>query len=383
LTQVSERQDRIERKEDVGADFIKKSAWERPYLPGKWRMVSSRSDLKILESRIEQPIFGHVPQNVQAFIEDGKLKRIVVTYLDTGFFFANNSGSKRDFRKAFRTLEKDLPEKLAKATGAGGERARQGKGGLRTRTTEFVSGDLSLRLLCEDDLLVSLTIQPTDAAGKGFATGELPSRKDRKETLASRVSRRKNGDVIIEGVPMNDQHERSYCVVSALAMVMQYHGLAVDTDLLAAKAGYREGDVAQANWLGLFRAAAREAKLKFSDARRVNVRQLRKAIDAGEPVLVGRAFSRERDAFHMQFAQRYLQDPSITLPDPRSKEGRKDRKTWPKEGDGPGHMSVVTGYNEERGEIIFTESWGERFRQRRMRTEEMEATAYAIFFFGL
>jgi hypothetical protein len=46
-------------------------------------------------------------------------------------------------------------------------------------------------------------------------------------------------------------------------------------------------------------------------------------------------------------------------------------------------MSVITGYNEKRDEILFTESWGERYRQRRMRIEEMEKTADSLFFFGL
>jgi hypothetical protein len=46
-------------------------------------------------------------------------------------------------------------------------------------------------------------------------------------------------------------------------------------------------------------------------------------------------------------------------------------------------MSVITGYNETRGEILFTESWGERYRQRRMSIGEMEKTADSLFFFGL
>jgi hypothetical protein len=36
----------------------------------------------------------------------------------------------------------------------------------------------------------------------------------------------------------------------------------------------------------------------------------------------------------------------------------------------------VNGYNQARGEVIFTESWDERVRNRRMRAEEMEGTSY-------
>jgi hypothetical protein len=381
--QVSLPQARTRLKDDIGPSLVEPKVWQEGELPGAWRTVSARSRLRIRELRTEQPAFGYVPQNVQAFLVDDKLQRIVVTYLDAGFFFADGTGSTRDFAKAFKKLEKGLPVALAEATDSRGRQVRQGKGEMRTRTTEFVAGELSLRLLCEDDLLVSLTVQPSETAGRDWQTGDLPSRRERRKLLAARVKRSPNGDVAIEGVPINDQHERGYCVVSALAMVMQYHGLAVDVDLLAAKAGYREGDVAKADWVGLFRAAAQEAKLKLTESRRFSFRQVRKSIDRGEPVLVGRAFSRERDAFHREFALRYAQDPTVTLPNPRSKEGRADRKQWPDEKDGPGHMSVITGYNETRGEILFTESWGERYRQRRMSIGEMEKTADSLFFFGL
>ncbi len=44
---------------------------------------------------------------------------------------------------------------------------------------------------------------------------------------------------------------------------------------------------------------------------------------------------------------------------------------------------MITGYNAERGEVIFLESWGEHTRGRRMRTEELEATAYMVFYFKM
>jgi len=381
--QVSERQTRTEAKGDLGLPLLEPTVWQTARLPGAWREVSTRSEVGIRELRTAQPVFGHVPQNVQAFRRGDQLERMVVTYLDAGFFFATDGAKRKGFRRAFRTLEKALPKRLAKDTKTPGQSSRQGRGEMRTRTTEYTHGDLSLRLLCEDNLLISLTIQPKASADRDWVTGQIPSRDARRKLLAANVRRQPNGDVLIQGVPMNDQHQRGYCVIASLAMVMQYHGLAVDVDLLAAKAGYREGKVAKADWKGLFRAVGREAKLKLTDSNRYRFRQIRKAIDRGEPVLVGRAFSRERDARHRAFAAQHARDPSATLPDPRSKAGRQDRRQWPTLRDGPGHMSVITGYNEKRQEILFTESWGERYRQRRMRTEEMEKTAHALFFFGL
>ncbi|MBT7303779.1 MAG: hypothetical protein HN849_29885 [Victivallales bacterium] len=381
--QVSARQTRVEAKGDLGLPLLEPVVWQTARLPAAWREVSARSKLGIRELRTAQPVFGHVPQNVQAFLRGNQLERIVVTYLDAGFFFANREAKAREFRQTFRVLEKALPKRLAKETRTRGKGSRQGRGEMRTRTTEYTHGDLSLRLLCEDGFLISLTIQPKANADRDWLAGPLPARDARRKLLAANVRRQPNGDVVIQGVPMNDQHERGYCAIASLAMVMQYHGLAVDVDLLAAKAGYRGGKVARANWEDLFRAIGREAKLRLTDSNRYRLRQIKKAIDRGEPVLVGRAFSRERDARHRAFAARYAHDPDATLPDPRSKAGRQDRRQWPTLRDGPGHMSVITGYNDKRQEILFTESWGEHYRQRRMRTEEMEKTAHALFFFGL
>ena len=78
---------------------------------------------------------------------------------------------------------------------------------------------------------------------------------------------------------------------------------------------------------------------------------------------------------HGAFAQRIQNDPAVTLPKP----DLKDRKSWPTR-DSYAHSSLVTGYNLARRELIFTESWGERTRNRRMRIEEMEGTAYLTYY---
>jgi hypothetical protein len=41
---------------------------------------------------------------------------------------------------------------------------------------------------------------------------------------------------------------------------------------------------------------------------------------------------------------------------------------------------VVNGYNAVRREVIFTESWGESARNRRMRIEELEGTSYLAYY---
>ena len=103
-----------------------------------------------------------------------------------------------------------------------------------------------------------------------------------------------------------------------------------------------------------------------------------KAVDKGHPVIVWRYFSRGRDAIHSAFSRAYVKDPSVVLP----KTTRTERKAWPNSKFG-GHASLITGYNKKRDEFLFTESWGENNRHRRMLIDEMEYTAYYVFFFTL
>ena len=107
----------------------------------------------------------------------------------------------------------------------------------------------------------------------------------------------------------------------------------------------------------------RTQKFEFAKAR--------SAIDAGMPVIAFRRWSQERDFVHTTFAQRHAENAAATLP----RADMNDRKLWPMRG-GYAHASIVNGFNASRGEVIFTESWSEFARDRRMRFEEMEGTCY-------
>ena len=176
---------------------------------------------------------------------------------------------------------------------------------------------------------------------------------------------------------MFQQGARGYCAVGVLAMVMKYYGLDVNVDMLAAKAGYREGDTKDIK-VNVYEEAAKEAKVRYRTTGKFSIAEVKRSLEKGQPVIVWRAFSRQRDAFHSTFAATFRTNPTAKLPDPH--KDQQDKKLWPVVKFG-GHASLITGINEERKEVLFTESWGENNRNRRMRTEEMEATAYAMFFF--
>jgi hypothetical protein len=74
---------------------------------------------------------------------------------------------------------------------------------------------------------------------------------------------------------------------------------------------------------------------------------------------------------HSAFAIAFKSDSTLIMPIPANLATLQ----W------SGHASIINGYNKARDEVIFTESWGENMRNRRMRFEELQATASKLFYF--
>ena len=92
----------------------------------------------------------------------------------------------------------------------------------------------------------------------------------------------------------------------------------------------------------------------------------------GRPVVVWRSFSWERNKLHDRIAA-----GDAEMPDPNDPA---EAASWPDE-NAPLHASVLTGFDPEKREVFFLETWSGKDTPRRMRFEEMEATAYLTFVF--
>jgi hypothetical protein len=399
---------------DITPMLVDPIVWENSKLKGKWADESAEASAQSKIMRSPQgAVFSYVPQQVHAYFATGELQRIEVVYLEAGLFFglresdelksklgdvdkgkeqsqlnkqireASNKESKdipqlrKAFDARFKELERELPGALEKFCGAKGKRVSVGKDQLlRSRVTEFANSNLCMRLMAIDDQLVSLTILRKAGASRKLVDSKL-SRETRRGELRENVNVLPNGDTVIDGIPMAQQGARGYCAMATLAMIMRYFGLEISVDTLAAKAGYKEGNTDLAIIEPIYNAAAKEVKARMTESKTFNFRKAQDLVKRGVPILVWRGFSRERDEFHSRFVEEYRKNPSAELPLPNSKE----RKNWPYALVSGGHASLVTGFNKDRKEVLFTESWGEGLRNRRMRAEEMEATAYCIFVF--
>jgi len=368
---------------DLGPALADPGTWTTSSLPGNWTQSGSDAGSRTAGFAPGTTVFGLTPESAQARFTNGALAQIDLTYLEAGNFFgsqeARDAGQKKAqkaFEQKFKTVESALLNHLGARYGKG-ERRSVGKSQLlRSRVTDFAAGGVVIRIYAEEDQLIGLSILPSGAASQKIAAPAQDAASRRAQTQ-SNVARLANGDVVVQNVPIVNQGDRGYCAIGTLTMITRYYGLPINVDLIAAKAGYKEGDVSNANLDGVYSACAREAKLKLKTERSFDFRKAKKHLLKGEPMIVARRFDRARDDFHSHFAVQYNKDPSVRLPKP----DRAERARWPSASAGA-HASLVTGFNDARDEILFTESWGENARNRRMLAEEMEATAFEVHYFA-
>lgn len=332
-------------------------------------------------------VFGHTAQAVHGLFEHGRLTGITVVVLDAGawFGFVPEAEAKKvavakgpQFIALYKQTAADVERGIAALAGGPGRKvAFVDKGILKHDVHVVHTGDLWVRLTTRENQLVKFTVTRTEVdATSLLSEARRTAKKDEQaRQFSARVTNLPNGDRLLDGVPIFLQGDRAYCGIATLAMTMQFLGLRLDTEDYAGPAGIKFGSTYHSTIRETCEAAADAAKLRLPRTTQFEFEKARVAIDAGFPVIVFRYWSQQRDFLHSAFAQRFQSDPSATLPKP----DLDDRKSWPTRADYT-HSSVVTGYNLQRREIIFTESWGERTRNRRMRIEELEGTAYLAYY---
>ncbi|MCB1242386.1 MAG: C39 family peptidase [Verrucomicrobiales bacterium] len=334
-----------------------------------------------------EPVIWEVPpHHVSARFVGGRIDTITVLFLDSGTHFGYLS---RDQAEAVRLVNQDkfralfldelqkVRSGLEKFSGQKGESFTLGKSRmLRQEAWLFVCGNSFARLQVADEQLIKVSFHRDAESARDWRDATVRSMvaRERGSWRRGKVRKLENGDHVIEDVPLLLQGDRAYCGVSTLAMVLQTLGVNMDTEELAAGAGIHYGSTQGSKIREIMDDAGLEGALKITRATKFDSQKVRSSVDAGIPVLVWRRFSEERNYLHTQFARRYREDSTLSLPSPDS----QDRSTWPGK-ESFTHASVITGYNPERREIIFMESWGEFARGRRMRLEEMDATCYYQF----
>ena len=362
------------------------SLWDSPGFVEAFQ--PRRSPTRLVHRFWPEPVdlFGRRPHQVIARFQGDPIDSLTLLFLDSGTHFGyiprtQARQTEKEHQATFRRLYDETLEAVTRGlealSGESGSALTLGREPMLTQPTRlFRTGNAFARLHAIEEQLVKVVFFREEALARHWIDPALAaeSPRDRRETFEKSVTTGNQGDVLIEDIPLLPQGDRAYCGVSALAMGMQRLGLYLDTEDYAAAAGIRYGSTQGSHIREVYDAAGAELGLRMSRGTRFDFDKVQDCIAAGLPVIVWRRWTQDRDYLHTMFARKLSQDPTATLPEPDA----NDRESWPADR-AYNHASVITGFNRDRGEVIFSESWTEQFRNRRMRFEEMEGTAYYTF----
>lgn len=303
----------------------------------------------------------------------------------------------------FKKLLQFWGEKLNEVTQVQGERrGRDSKSAVRTEGMLWTAGSTVYLLESSAEKrpfrAEFIRLRVAKIVKKGFMEEKL-AKEDRtaKADLPANV-KKKDGDVIIAGIPMVDQGQKGYCVVASAARVFGYYGMQVDQHEIAqiSDASSAKGTSMVGMLDALHRMAGR-FKVRVKVDYDVDVKGL-KDLMSNYNRLAKRAGKREVPENPAVYDVTEIFtgfDPDL-LKDARLKD-KSGFKRFKSEVQGSvdsgvpllwslvlgiypepklnlqtkgGHMRLIIGYNWEKNEIIYSDSWGAGHEIKRCGAEE-------------
>lgn len=380
---------------DLTEEFFQIERWKENRFSGPWEEKSSIGERQLRAMAAMPVIFGEIPMAIRAFSDSAGVSELVIDFLDAGRFFAYQAGGentreereagrdrRKEFAQYFKSVSRSVKERLEEGCGRGVDRSLGRSPMLRMECTDFRWDEFVLRYVEREDHSVSLHLFRGGGAPRALVDSSVVSLdyRGRKNLYADRVMVHENGDVVVRGLPMMTQGNTPFCGIHSLAMAGYYFGLRMSPEELAATADFKNtGSAKGSDIVDLHRSVAGELGMNCSISPGFQLSRMARSLEEGRPVIVWRRVSEEREAAHAKYAEARCESPDLPVPKLSSEEmaslpGKEDRGS-------PSHASIITGWNPDRGEIVYTEPWGESTRDRRMTVEEVESTAYAVFYF--
>jgi len=218
-----------------------------------------------------------------------------------------------------------------------------------------------------------LWLAPRDATGVMAAAFQNRPASTRFRGLADHVTSTDEGDVFIQNIPMVDQGPKGYCVVASVQRLFEFYSIPADQHQLAQIAG---SDAAMGTSLLAIAEALRKIDFRFKTRFRIHamshngslvtvnqrqmsvgkpfsendfLRMIRRSVDSGVPVL----WSLQLGLF-----------PEIPAISPQTSGG---------------HMRMIIGYNDEKSQLLFSDSWGAGHELKRMDMGHAYKASQALF----
>lgn len=222
------------------------------------------------------------------------------------------------------------------------------------------------------------------------------------------------GDVYLDGIPMINQGNTAYCAVASAARVLQNYGIDITMEDMANLAGSSEaGGTNPRKWADALNHVANTHGLELKTVAEVtesehalqqllyDYNQMARTMgydelytwDYANPYVMNYAKfdqdreyavqrevmlsnSHARDAFEKNVTSRIDEsDPlfwTVTLGDVPEK--------GVVQGERGSHMRLIIGYNEDRGEVLYSDSWGEGHELKRMDAQDALSITRGMYY---
>jgi hypothetical protein len=339
----------------------------------------------------EYRFLGARPFSAALYGEEGKVTGVSIVFANKGDSFGAVGSGEQHFIKGkavpdgiegLRVIMANDAEVIATAlTRLLGEPQSQrfGEGETRTKVDRWDWNGHALLLSHVDDEYVGLMIQTVEFAEKRGRTTRVPETVIR-ERARSGIEKRPNGDVILANLPMVDQGPKGYCAPATIERCMRYLGIPADMYLLAMAGETQLGGGTSVDLLleNIGQDIKRKGRKFDRWAGELKMRDVKKRIDDGIPfVWALRSTEDFNDLANARSAARkdaadFAAYAAIV------KTESESTKLAPEED--RNHVVIIIGYNEATNEIAFSDSWGERFKERWITVSEAEQVSLQRFY---
>lgn len=388
--------------QDLTKVLLASGVWDGSIaLPGEWEPDAGVANVSSAYLMARPKVFGVHALLVRASKRKGQLEELQITFADAGSFFGyldrgtpvgmsaeqaaiflqeRVAQRKIQFEKFYARAAEQVGGNLKKIDERPRDFKRGRTRGLRAiyRQFEYKESGLLIQLLEAKDRLLRVRLRKRESAPKSWldTSQEELGIRDRLKALSDKVIKTERGDVVLNEVEVVPQGYRPYCGLNTLVMVARYLGLHLDEDWLAVAGKFQNtGSAAGSDMLGLYSSVAREARFNLNRESDYDHETVRRSIRAGMPVIVWRRWDRQRDQLHTRTSRDFEKGKDQRFERPSEEEMPSKKKRSPL------HASVIVGYNDERQEVIFLESWEGLSKPRRMLANEISYTADLTFSF--
>jgi hypothetical protein len=177
------------------------------------------------------------------------------------------------------------------------------------------------------------------------------------------VTRRPNGDVILDQIPMVDQGPKGYCLPATFERCLRYFDIPADMYELAAVGGTSFGGGTSFKNIvtGLELVVQRQGRrLEHADSE-LSLTRLAPYLDSGRPVIWSLSSTAAFNALanaHSEAREKSTNWAAwkLTVATAAKTPLAEERDT--------GHACLIIGYNRATNEIAFTDSWGPKYAER-------------------